>query len=119
MQALGGAVIAPTALAVVLPDFPPQRRSMAIGLLGATGGLGAVAGPAIGSLLIDVWSWRGIFWINVPVCLAVLVLAPRLEKSTTISARSAGESVTSVSVTGLESSPPSVPICTKDCPLSK
>ncbi|MDH3683318.1 MAG: MFS transporter, partial [Acidimicrobiia bacterium] len=78
VQAIGGAVISPTALAVVLPEFPPEKRSTAIGLLGATGGLGAVFGPAIGSVLIDVWSWRGIFWINVPVCLLVLAVSPRL-----------------------------------------
>lgn len=78
VQAVGGAIISPTALAVVLPDFPPQRRSTAIGILGATGGLGAVFGPALGSIVIDVWSWRGIFWINVPVGLAILALGPRL-----------------------------------------
>lgn len=78
VQAVGGAIISPTALAVVLPDFPPNRRSMAIGLTGATGALGAVAGPAVGSFIIDAWSWRGIFWMNVPICLVVLVLGPRL-----------------------------------------
>ncbi|MCP3989611.1 MAG: MFS transporter [Actinomycetia bacterium] len=78
LQAVGGAILSPTALAVVLPEFPPAKRSTAIGLLGATGGLGAVAGPAIGSILIDLGSWRGIFLINVPVCLLVLVVAPRL-----------------------------------------
>lgn len=80
VQAVGGAIISPTALAVVLPDFPPHKRSTAIGLLGATGGLGAVAGPALGSFLIDSWSWRGIFWINVPICLLVLAVSPRLLK---------------------------------------
>ena len=78
LQAVGGAVLMPTALAVVLPEFPPSKRSTAIGFLGATGGLGAVAGPAIGSILIDTWSWRGIFLINVPACLLVLAVAPRL-----------------------------------------
>ena len=78
VQAVGGAVISPTSLAVVLPEFPPEKRSAAIGVLGATGGLGAVAGPAIGSVLIDLWSWRGIFWINVPVCLLVLAVSPRI-----------------------------------------
>lgn len=78
VQAVGGAVISPTAMAVVLPDFPPSKRSTAIGILGATGGLGAVFGPALGSILIDVWSWRGIFLINVPICLLVLAVSPRL-----------------------------------------
>jgi EmrB/QacA subfamily drug resistance transporter len=78
IQAVGGAVLFPTALAVVLPDFPPSKRSTAIGILGATGGLGAVFGPALGSIAIDVWSWRGVFLINVPVCLLVLAVSPRL-----------------------------------------
>ncbi|MFV0523772.1 MAG: MFS transporter [Acidimicrobiales bacterium] len=78
VQAIGGAVVTPTALAVALPEFPPAKRSMAIGLAGATGSLGGVAGPALGSVIIDLWSWRGIFFINVPICLLVLAISPRL-----------------------------------------
>jgi EmrB/QacA subfamily drug resistance transporter len=78
LQGVGGAIIAPTAIAVVLPEFPPNKRSTVIGLTGATGALGAVVGPALGAFLTDLWSWRGIFWINVPICFLVLVLAPRL-----------------------------------------
>ena len=70
--------MSPTAIAVVLPEFPVSKRSMAIGITGATAGLGGVFGPAVGSFLIDIWSWRGIFWINVPLCLLVLALSPRL-----------------------------------------
>jgi len=62
----------------VLPDFPPSKRSTAIGFLGATGGLGAIAGPALGSIIIDLWSWRGIFLINVPICLVVFFAGIRL-----------------------------------------
>ena len=78
VQGIGGAIIAPTAIAVVLPDFPPNKRSTVIGLTGATGALGAVVGPALGAFLTDLWSWRSIFWINVPISVLVLVLAPRL-----------------------------------------
>jgi EmrB/QacA subfamily drug resistance transporter len=77
-QGIGGAIIAPTAIAVVLPAFPPNKRSTVIGITGATGALGAVVGPALGAFVTDAWSWRGIFWINVPLCALVLVLAPRL-----------------------------------------
>ena len=59
VQGIGGAIIAPTAIAVVLPDFPPNKRSTVIGLTGATGALGAVVGPALGAFITDVWSWRG------------------------------------------------------------
>ncbi|MGB3734804.1 MAG: MFS transporter [Ilumatobacter sp.] len=78
VQGVGGAIISPTAIAVVLPDFPANKRSTIIGITGATGALGAVIGPALGAFLTDVWSWRGIFWINVPIGIIVLVLAPRL-----------------------------------------
>lgn len=78
VQGIGGAIISPTAIAVVLPAFPPNKRSTVIGLTGATGALGAVVGPAVGAFVTDAWSWRGIFWLNVPLCLLVLVLAPRL-----------------------------------------
>lgn len=78
IQGIGGAIISPTAISVVLPDFPANKRSTIIGITGATGALGAVVGPALGAFLTDVWSWRGIFWINVPVGIVVLILAPRL-----------------------------------------
>ena len=78
VQGIGGAIISPTAIAVVLPAFPPNKRSTVIGLTGATGALGAVVGPALGAFLTDLWSWRGVFWINVPLCLIVLALAPKL-----------------------------------------
>ena len=78
VQGVGGAIILATAIAVVLPDFPANRRSTVIGIIGATGSLGAVVGPALGAVLTDVWSWRGIFWINVPLAIVVLTVGPRL-----------------------------------------
>lgn len=77
-QAIGGSVTLAGGFAVMLPEFPPSRRGTAIGIAGATGGLGAVVGPVAGSLLIDIASWRGIFWMNVPLCVLVLFLGPRL-----------------------------------------
>lgn len=77
VQAVGGAITTAAGLAVMLPEFPPAQRSTAIGIAGATGGLGAVVGPAIGSILIDFFSWRGIFWMNVPLCIIVLIIGPK------------------------------------------
>jgi len=77
-QAIGGSITLAGGFAVMLPEFPPTRRGTAIGIAGATGGLGAVVGPVVGSLLIDVFSWRAIFWLNVPLCVLVLFLGPRL-----------------------------------------
>lgn len=78
LQGVGGAVVSATSLAVVLPAFPPNRRSTVIGIAGATGALGAVAGPVLGAFLTDWWSWRGIFLINVPIAALVLAIGPRL-----------------------------------------
>ncbi|MEM7288717.1 MAG: MFS transporter [Actinomycetota bacterium] len=51
-------------------------------MAGATGGLGAVVGPVLGSLLIDVASWRWIFWVNVPAKLAANVIEPPMAWTT-------------------------------------
>ena len=59
-QGIGGAIISPTAIAVVLPAFPPNKRSTVIGITGATGALGAVVGPALGAFLTDA----AIGWIE-------------------------------------------------------
>lgn len=77
VQGVGGAIVFASSFAVMLPEFPPARRSTAIGIAGATGALGAVVGPALGSVLIDAFSWRAIFLMNVPLSLIVLVIAPR------------------------------------------
>jgi EmrB/QacA subfamily drug resistance transporter len=76
-QATGGAVTMATSFAVMLPDFPPARRSTAIGIAGAAGSFGAVVGPAFGAFVIDAFNWRAIFLVNVPLCILVLVLGPR------------------------------------------
>ena len=77
IQAVGGAITTAAGFAVMLPEFPSAKRSTAIGIAGATGALGAVVGPAIGSLLIDLFSWQAIFWLNVPLCMLVLVIGPK------------------------------------------
>ena len=78
VQAVGGAITTASGFAVVLPGFPPSKRSTAIGMAGASGALGAVVGPAVGSLLIEAFDWRAIFLLNVPLCLVILFLGPRL-----------------------------------------
>ncbi len=78
VQGVGGAVVSAAGFAVMLPGFPPSRRSTAIGIAGAMGALGSVVGPALGSILIDAFSWRAIFVINVPICLFVVAVGPRL-----------------------------------------
>ncbi len=67
VQGAGAAVIMPLALALLNAAFPPQRRGWAMGIYGSVTGLGTVAGPVLGGALTQAFSWRWIFWINVPV----------------------------------------------------
>ena len=78
IQALGGAIISPSAIALVLPEFPVEKRSAAIGIWGAVGAVAAASGPTIGGLLVDVLSWHWIFLVNVPFCIAAIVIGRKL-----------------------------------------
>lgn len=78
VQALGGALVIPSSLALVLPEFPPNRRSAAIGISGAVGGVAAATGPSLGSLLVQTVSWRAVFFINVPLCIGAWIFGRRL-----------------------------------------
>ncbi|MEZ5246654.1 MAG: DHA2 family efflux MFS transporter permease subunit [Acidimicrobiales bacterium] len=77
IQAVGGALLTPASLAMVLPQFPLAKRGVAIGVWGAMGALGAAFGPSVGALLIEASSWRLIFLINVPIGLLVVAAAAR------------------------------------------
>ncbi len=78
VQALGGSLITPSSLAMVLPEFPVSRRSAAIGMWGAMGALGAAFGPSIGALLINGMGWRWIFYVNLPIAALVFLATARL-----------------------------------------
>ncbi len=78
MQGVGGAAIFPSSLALVLPEFPYGRRSTPIGIWAATAGLGAVIGPPVGAFLIELFGWRGIFWVNIPVGVAIVMVGLRV-----------------------------------------
>lgn len=78
LQAFGGALIVPAALALVLPEFPPEKRSTAIGISGAIGGLSAAVGPVLGGFLVDTFGWRTAFTINLPVSVVALVVGSRV-----------------------------------------
>ncbi|MEV6773763.1 MFS transporter [Nocardia sp. NPDC051030] len=74
LQGVAAAVVVPASVGLLLGVVEPAKRASAIGTWTATNGLGAVLGPVLGGLLVDQWGWRGIFAINIPVGLA-LVLA--------------------------------------------
>jgi len=76
VQAAGGALMLPTSLGLMLPEFAANERHKAIGVWAATGGVAAATGPPLGGLLVQA-DWRLVFLVNVPVGLAGLVLGWR------------------------------------------
>jgi EmrB/QacA subfamily drug resistance transporter len=79
IQGLGAAAITPAALAILVTTFTEGReRNIALGAWGAVGGFGAAAGVLFGGILTDLLSWEWIFFVNIPVGLAGLVLTPFL-----------------------------------------
>src|SRR5499427_4617973 len=74
VQGAGGAIMFPAAIAIVVVTFDLRSRGRALALFfGIAGALTAI-GPITGGWLIQVWTWRAIFWINIPVALIALVL---------------------------------------------
>ncbi len=79
IQGLGGALLAPAALALLMTTFAEGRdRNRALGIYGAAAGSGAAAGVLLGGVLTSYLSWPWIFFINVPVALAAIALTPWL-----------------------------------------
>jgi EmrB/QacA subfamily drug resistance transporter len=79
LQGLGGALLAPAALSLLMTTFADGReRNKALGIYGAASGSGAAAGVLLGGLLTSTLSWPWIFFINVPVGLAAIALTPVL-----------------------------------------
>ena len=78
LQGVFGALLTPSALAVIVANFPPDERGRAVGAWTAWGGIGTVLGPLIGGQLVDTASWRWIFAINVPIVLITLFLVLRV-----------------------------------------
>ena len=79
LQGLGAALLSPAALSILTTTFEEGRdRNLALGIWGAVSGSGAAAGVLLGGALTSALSWSWIFFINVPVGLLMLLLAPRL-----------------------------------------
>ncbi|MGC9169499.1 MAG: MFS transporter [Thermoproteus sp.] len=77
VQAVGGALMSATSMALISDYFPPERRGWAFGWSSAVWNLGAVAGIFAGGLITTFWGWRWNFYINVPIALAGFVLGRR------------------------------------------
>ena len=79
LQGLGSAIISPAALSILTTMSPEgPERNRALGAWAAVGAFGAVAGSLLGGVLTDLLSWEWVFYVNVPVGLAAIVLAPLL-----------------------------------------
>ncbi|CAL9417230.1 Multidrug resistance protein Stp [Streptomyces sp. enrichment culture] len=78
VQAVGGSMLNPVAMSIITNTFTdPRERARAIGAWGAVVGISLAAGPLVGGLLVESVGWRAIFWINLPVGLAALLLTLR------------------------------------------
>jgi EmrB/QacA subfamily drug resistance transporter len=78
IQGLGGALFAPAGLSILMTTFREGReRNLALGIWGAASGGGAAVGVLLGGVLTSYLSWPWIFYLNVPVGLALVLLAPR------------------------------------------
>src|SRR4051812_8220541 len=78
-QGLGGAMVSPAALSIILTTFTEgPERNRALLVWGAIAGAGGAMGLLLGGLLVQTLSWRWVFFVNVPIGVAVLALAPRI-----------------------------------------
>lgn len=77
VQGLGASMITPQTMAIITRIFPADRRGQAMALWGATAGVAMLVGPLLGGVLVDAFSWEWIFFINIPVGVAGIVLAVR------------------------------------------
>ncbi|WP_265296137.1 MFS transporter [Streptomyces sp. SHP 1-2] len=75
VQGVGAAIMMPLTLTLLTAAVPVARRGMAYGIWGAANGLAVASGPLIGGSLTEHFSWQWIFWLNVPLGLALLPLA--------------------------------------------
>ena len=76
IQAFGGGGIMPVATAELGTAFPPEKRGMALGLVGGVYGIANIFGASVGSLILDIFgqqNWSFIFYVNVPVCIFIII----------------------------------------------
>jgi EmrB/QacA subfamily drug resistance transporter len=78
VQAVGGSMLNPVAMSIITNTFTiPRERAQAIGVWAAVVGVAMALGPVLGGILVTAVGWRSIFWINIPVGVAAVILARR------------------------------------------
>jgi EmrB/QacA subfamily drug resistance transporter len=75
VQGVGAAAVMPLSLTILTSAFPPQRRGAVVGIWGAIGGLAVASGPVIGGAITQGIDWHWIFWVNVPIGAAAMLLS--------------------------------------------
>ena len=75
VQGVGAAVLIPLTLTLLSAAVPPERRGLVLGAWGAVGGLAVAVGPLVGGAIVEGASWQWIFWVNVPIGVAMLPFA--------------------------------------------
>jgi EmrB/QacA subfamily drug resistance transporter len=81
IQGLGAALLVPGSLALITASFPEETRGHAIGTWSGFTAMAAAIGPVIGGWLIEYSTWRWVFFLNLPLALAVILLSPRVPES--------------------------------------
>src|SRR4029079_8230768 len=75
VQAVGGSMMNPVALSIISQIFVKRvERARALGIWGGVVGISMALGPIVGGLLIEWIGWRSVFWINLPICAAAIIL---------------------------------------------
>jgi EmrB/QacA subfamily drug resistance transporter len=78
VQAIGGSMLNPVAMSIVTNVFTePRERARAIGWWGGVAGVSIAGGPLLGGLLVQTIDWRAVFWVNIPVGIAAILLTQR------------------------------------------
>jgi DHA2 family methylenomycin A resistance protein-like MFS transporter len=78
VQGAGAALLVPSSLVLLQAAYPTREgRARAFGVWGAIAGIGAASGPIVGGLLVTEWSWRGVFFLNLPFAVAAMALTGR------------------------------------------
>jgi len=67
LQAIGASMLMANSAALIIANFPPKERGRALGLTGTVVALGSLTGPALGGILVGLFNWRSIFFINLPI----------------------------------------------------
>jgi EmrB/QacA subfamily drug resistance transporter len=75
IQGLGAAVVTPLSLTLLSEAFSAERRGLALGIWSGVAGLGVALGPVVGGAVVEGFSWQWIFWLNVPVGIALAPVA--------------------------------------------